>query len=44
MNALAKLENATKMLAEVRDAHDAKNLMEMSTRAGVISHLLRRAA
>lgn len=33
MNALTKLENATKMLAEVRDAHEAKNLMAMASAA-----------
>lgn len=40
MNALVKLENATKMLAEVRDAHEAKNLMAMASAA---EHYARKA-
>ncbi len=35
MNALAKLENATRMLAEVRDAKDAKHLMDLAVAAEV---------
>lgn len=38
--ALAKLENATKMLAEVRDATDAKKLMAMASAA---EHYARKA-
>ena len=33
MNALIKLENATRMLAEIRDAKDAKKLMDMASAA-----------
>lgn len=33
MNALAKLSNATKMLAEVRSAHDAQKIMNMAAAA-----------
>ncbi len=33
MNALLKLDNATKMLAEVRDAKDAKSLMDLASAA-----------
>lgn len=40
MNELAKLENATRMLAEVRDAHGAKDMMVMASAA---EHYARKA-
>lgn len=41
MNALIKLENATRMLAEIRDARDAKKLMDMATAAEVYARKAR---